>query len=214
MIRSLKVMGLALVAVLALTAVAASAASAAEFHSEASSTFIHGEQSVENVFTVNSRTVTCKEATFTGTQTGTATTTLTIHPTYGNCTAFGLPAKVSTAGCNYQFNQPTGSGPFSGTVNIVCETGSKIEINVNEGTCNITVAAQGPLSSLTYTNEGSGSSRAVSVGANVSGISSTVSGGILACGTNGTRSATYTGTVLTKGFTNSGMGTEVGVFVG
>jgi hypothetical protein len=214
MIRSLKVMGLTLVVALAVTAAAATAASAAEFKSEASSTFIHGVQEGENVFTVNSRTVKCEEAVFTGSQTGTTATTLLIHPSYNKCTAFGLPSTVTTTGCNYRFNQPTGTGPFSGSVNIVCETGKKIEINVGSGTCLVTVAEQGPLSSVTYTNAGSGSTSSVKVTAGVSSITSTVSGSLLACGTSGSRPATYEGSVITKGFTNEGLGTPVGISVG
>ncbi|MFT3864759.1 MAG: hypothetical protein QM729_10845 [Solirubrobacterales bacterium] len=213
MIRNLRILGLTMVAMLAVGVVGASAASAASFHSESSETFVLGSQSTQNVFTVNSRTVKCSTATFTGSFTGTSKSTLeNIHPEYGGCEAFGLEATVNTEGCNYTFNEPSGSSTYTGTVNVVCESGKEIEINA-ASTCVVKVGSQSGLSSVTYTDEGSGSSRSVLVTANVSGISSTVSGSTLICGTNGTRSATYTGSVSTKGYTSAAHTTQTGVWV-
>jgi hypothetical protein len=222
MIRNFKAMGLVAVAVLALSATAASGASAAEkFHSSIENTFVHAEQEGTNVFTVNSRTVTCTTATFSGESKGKetaagvfSTTTLTVHPKYENCTAFGLPATVTTEGCNYEFLEPAGTTPtLTGNLNLVCETGKSIIINVNSGTCTVTVGTQNGLSSVSYTTETVGGHEQVKVAANVTNITANVAGGILTCGTNGARPSTYVGNVITKGFTNSGLGTQVNVSV-
>ena len=145
-----------------------------------------------------------------GTQATATATELEIHPEYKECTAFGLSAEVETAGCNYRFGQPSGTGPFTGNVSIVCETGKNIVVKA-ASTCTITVGSQGPLSGITYTNS-AGPPMTVTVGSNV-GVSSTVSGNTLICGTNGTRPGTYTGSVLVKGWTSSAMTTQRNVTV-
>ncbi|MFT3864758.1 MAG: hypothetical protein QM729_10840 [Solirubrobacterales bacterium] len=216
MIRNLRILGLTMVAMLAVGVVGASAASAASFHSESSETFVLGSQSTQNVFTVNSRTFKCSTVTFTGSFEGTSKSTLEeIHPEYGGCEAFGLEIAINTEGCNYTFDEPSGSGSEShtGTVNLVCATGHEIEMNTASGVCVVTVGSQSGLSSVTYTDEGSGSSRSVLVTANVSGISVDVSGSTLICGTNGTRSATYTGSVSTKGYTSEAHTIRTGIWV-
>jgi hypothetical protein len=193
----------------------ASAAQAAKFHAESSPTFLLGNQSEKNVFTVNGKTVECSTAKFEAEFTGTELSKLEkVHPTYSGCTAFGLEATVTTTGCTYTFNEPTGtSSPYSGTVSIVCETGHEIEINAGFGICHVKVGSQANKSSVTYTDEGTGATRSVLVKANVSGITSTVSGSELICGANGTQSATYKGSVLTKGYSNSTHTTQHGIWV-
>jgi hypothetical protein len=205
MSRKLKVIGLAAIAVLAVTAMSASAAQAApKFTSTSSSTFLKGEQKTANVFTTNGGKVECSGALFeTPTaQKGTELASVTVHPTYTGCKAFGLSATIETTGCNYVL-------AAAGTATIECESGKSIKISIPAGACSITVGAQGPLSSVSYTNEGSGTTASVLVTANVSGITYTSTGG--ACGTSGTN-GTYTGTVLTKGFTaTGGGGSQVGL---
>jgi hypothetical protein len=62
-------------------------------------------------------------------------TTLTLHPTYSECTvelAGTHAAKVNTEGCNLQF----AAGPpetAEGTVSIVCEEGKTIKVEVTSG---------------------------------------------------------------------------------
>jgi hypothetical protein len=206
--RKLKVIGLALVAIFAFTALA-SAASAAEFESASTNTTIKGEQSTKNVFTVNSRTVECNKATFTGFQAATKAATLEVHPEYSECTGFGLPATVTTTGCNYKFNSPTGSTPnFTGSVNIVSASGETCSnITVAVAGCTVKIGPQGPLSGISYNANGS----TVTVTSNVTTIAANVEGSVLICGTNGARTGTYTGTVLTKGFNSGGTQVNIGI---
>jgi hypothetical protein len=211
MIRNFKALGLALIAVFAMSAVVASAASAAEFKSEAATTFIQGKQSTENVFTVNSRTVKCTGAEFTGKQEGTSVVNLNgIHPTYTGCTAFGLESTVTTTGCNYDF---TASSATAGAVKVNCEAGKNIVVNA-AGVCIVEIGTQTPAGGVDYTNQGSGTSRSVLVTSTAKEITATVTGPLLTCGTNGVRTnGTYTGTVSTKGYKNAGFTEQVGVWV-
>lgn len=207
-------------AVMGVLAVSASAASAAKFHAESSPTYLLGEQQTRNVFTINpgtveAKTVECNTAKFTGTFSGTELSTLeAIHPEYSGCTAFGLSATVTTTGCNYTLHEPTGSGPYTGTVDVVCESGHVIEVNAGLGTCTVRVGSQANLGSVRYENEGSGSTRDVLLTANVTGISAEVNGVLGTCGPNGVRPGQYTGSVLAKGYSNEKHTTQHGIWVG
>jgi hypothetical protein len=220
--HKLKTFGVALMAVFALSAVAAVAAQAAEYKSESASTFIHGVQATTNVFTTGAGTVKCEEATFSGTQTGASAKDLTLTPKYGKCKAFGSAAEVTMHGCQYTFTQPTGaSSPFSAEVDIVnCESGKHIEVDVPLGNCTLTIF---PLTgnatlggSVDLTNQGSGTTRDVLVTSTITGIKTIAEGTGTICGSKTVEETTgsYTGTVTTKGYTNSSMVTQVGVFVG
>jgi hypothetical protein len=192
MILKLKVLGLAALAVLAVSAVSASGAQASQFTSSVASTTLSGTQETTNIFTTGAGAVECEEATFSGTEAGTAdgglgftSQTATVHPTYGSCTAFGFPAEVNTASCQYELSA-------GGSTNIInCATPIKITIPI--GGCNVTVGNQSGLTSVSYANEAGGD---ILVTANVKGITFTSSGGL--CGSSGT-TGTYTGSVLTNG---------------
>ena len=85
------VLGLAFVAVLAMSAVTASAAQATPLL-EASKYWATIEATGENVgenFHTEAGTITCKVSHYTGTLSA-ASSTLTAHPTYTECLAFGL----------------------------------------------------------------------------------------------------------------------------
>lgn len=199
MIRNLKVLGLAVVAVLAMS-VMASAAQAAEFHSEAESTTFSGSQVTQNVFTAGGSEVKCNTAEFTGSQTGTSVAEVEVQPTYSSCTAFGFAkAHVKTAGCKYAF---TASSSTAGAARVACSGTSKIEITptfLGSSVCTIKIGSQTPgTPSVDYANEGSGSSRSITVTATVGGISfEEVSGG--GCGVGSGSNGTYTGSVHETG---------------
>lgn len=113
MIRSLKTLGMALVAVLALSAVVASAASAAPKLTPVPEQYpvtLKGSQTVANVLELNgTRPTSCAVATFEGTIANKAaaeTSELNVTPSYANCTTTILgnkdPATVTMNGCTYQ----------------------------------------------------------------------------------------------------------------
>jgi hypothetical protein len=206
MIRNLKVLGLAVVAVFAMSAVVASAAMAENFHSESSPTTLTGEQSATHEFTTSVGTVTCTTAKFSGNVTGTSVSEVSVHPTYEGCKLSGININVTitTTGCNYRFyNVASKSGP----VDVVCETGK--EITVSGPGCTVKVPGQTGKSTVSYTNNGSGTGRTVTVTAAVEGLKYSTSG--LLCGSSTKENGTYKGPTLVKGFT--GGGTQQGIFV-
>lgn len=206
--RRLKAVGACILALLAASALAGSAA-AAEFHSESTTTYSSGAQVTENVFTTAAGKVKCKKAVFTGKGTAKTATTAQATPNYAECTGFGQAATVTMNGCTVK---GTASSAVAGNVAIVCPAGKVIQVDVPSGSCSLTVAAQTPsTSSLDYKEEGSGATRSILVTSTVGGIAVTVDGGGI-CGSSG--SATLTGSALIKGFSNEGLTTQTGVWVG
>jgi hypothetical protein len=191
MIRNLKVLGLAVVAVLALTAMMASAASAAQYTASSYPATATGSNTKgSEVFTTEGGKVECDSHFETKEPITAATNTITLTAHYTNCDAFGfLEAKVAMNGCHYHFT-------LSGTSNVVvvvCPGGGVIVITA--GTCKVEIKAQSGLSGVPVSTSGSG----VLAKPNVSGIAYTVAQDGFLCPFNGTGNktgATYTGEVL------------------
>jgi hypothetical protein len=204
--------GLALLTAFAMSAVAASAASAAEFFHEAEA---EAGETTARVIATNEGvhkftagligTIECKKATFTGTSFVTSPQkTVTVTPAYSECTFLGISnVVVNTNGCTYTFNQPTGTGPFTGTVNINCPAGKKISFEASG--CKIEVGGhvkteteaadnQG-LSSVSFTNQAT-TPKSVKVAASVSKIKYTASGTCTVLGEK--EDGTYSGTAIAK----------------
>jgi len=170
MSRNLKALGLALVAVLAMNALTAAGASAEafKFKAEKTPTTLVGKQhGAPDIFTVDTQSVSCNEATYTGTVTGTEVTELTVTPTYSECIAFGLfNIPIDTNGCQYKSTVDTKVGAsFEGKVDIVCPAGQVIKITAPG--CTVTVGSQNGLGSITYTNVGSGATREITMDVNI-----------------------------------------------
>jgi len=200
MIRNLKALGLALVALVALSAVAAGSASAAgeRFHSEVEPTIITGTSTNTHVFSAGGANVECTSATFNGTSTLKTEATQTVHPTYSGCTFIGEPATVDTTGCNYVFGSETVGGKLP--AEIECTTGYSIKVTTPG--CTLTFAAQKNTGGLTVTNEGAGSTRDTKT-VSETGATFSKSGPLcfLVSGTTGT----YKGTTTVKGFKDEGV---------
>lgn len=223
MIRNLKVLGLALVAMLAMTAVAASAASADDLTSETSPVTMTGKQSgAGDVFTTTAGTVKCKEVIYTTASTATPTTTVTATPSYPaktaggeqNCTGFGFPAEVNANGCKYVFTIGVGT---TGDLKVECAESKEITVTAASGgttKCIVHVPGQTLLGAITYGNTGAGTTRELTIGANiVEGLSykHTAGTGIGACTSGSSLKGSYTGagTVTAE---NAG-GAHVGIFL-
>lgn len=180
MTRNLKVLGLALAAVLAMTAVAASSASAHYvFTSEAGSTSVTGSQIGKHKFTTGGQSVECSIAKFSGTQTGTSANELTITPTYETCTYAGKTTHVTMNGCDYLFTGATTADGKHGIVHVKCPVGKVIEVHITDFpsaglTCTLTIAAQTPAGGYTANNAAVG--KDVEVNATASGIKITPHG--------------------------------------
>jgi hypothetical protein len=223
MIRNLKVLGLAMVAVLAMSAMVASAASAHEFKSEAASTQLTGKQVGEHVFTAEGNEVKCTTATFNGTQSGTEADEVTIHPEYGKgldpegnpgkCRFSALTATVTTTGCDYKFDSETSEAGHA-TTQVVCAEKSNITISLSG--CTITIGAQTVDGGVSFDNEGSGTTQQVKVTATATGIDYSASG--FGCSLAGIKTGahsdgTYNGTTTVTGEKPSTV-EHVGISVG
>jgi hypothetical protein len=200
MIRKIKTLGFALVAVMAMAAFSAATASA-EFHSVEEHTIIDGEQpaTVNDVFTVNAGTVTCNTATYTGTTTTKTTSEITVTPTYSGCTAFGfVNATVDVNNCHYTFTTTT-----TDRLHIVCPTAP---ITVTAFNCWVTVGSQ-TASGVTYKNTPeehaawtASTTRDVDVTANITGLTYTQHSKSFPGCTNGTfTNGSYKGGATVKG---------------
>jgi len=162
MTRKFKSLGLVLAAVFAMSAIGASAASAAEFHSAGAPTTITGTQSTSHVFTTSAGTVTCKTATFSGTQSTQTATTVQLTPTYKECTAFGfINVPIDVNGCSYTFTS-------HGATTVDCAAGKAFEITVPG--CTTKVGPQTFAKGMEYTTVGSTPSRSITSHTNVTEI--------------------------------------------
>jgi hypothetical protein len=175
MTRKLKTLGLAFVAVLAMSAIAASASQASSFMTEGEKypVTISASQEGEHVFTVlteagKNSEVKCKKATFSGSASA-KSSEVTVHPTYEECTAFTLPATVTTTNCDYVIHSGAGSvDNFAGTVDVKCSSGS---IKVKTATCEVSVGGQTGLGNLGLVNNTAGGT--VNINPAVTGIAYT-----------------------------------------
>jgi hypothetical protein len=181
MIRNLKVLGLALVAVFAMSALAASAASAQGVQGEfttsngTAQTLIGTETGVagSNALTSFGAKIECPGSTYTAHKFNVTPhvaipnkeTTATITPHYKNCVAFNPashPITVTMNGCDYvlHIGVTTGgvAGTYGATVDIVCPPNKVIEVHVynnaahTELLCTIKVKGQNGLAGAHVTN--------------------------------------------------------------
>jgi len=181
MIRNLKTLGLALVAVLAMSAVVASAASA-QFTASSYPTTVTATSALGNDdFKTEAGSVECAGH-FEGTS-AEASSTMTIKANYTGCKAFGFAeASVNMNGCDYVFHS-------NGEVDLECSGTNKVVITA--AACEVQIGSQTGLKSVTL-NNGSGD---ITAQANVGGIAYTVTKDGFLCPFNGTGAktgATYT----------------------
>jgi len=154
MIRNLKTLGLALVAVLAMSAVVASAASALQFTASKYPTTVTATTALGNdVFTTEGGAVEC-EGHFEG-ESKEASETMTIKATYTKCKAFGFAeASVNMNGCDYVFHS-------NGVVDLEChkfnskgETEKTGPVIITAGACEVQITTQTGLESVALSNNG------------------------------------------------------------
>jgi hypothetical protein len=193
MIRNLKVLALAVGALLALTAMMASAATAAQYTASSYPATATGSNTKgSEVFNTEGGKVEC-DSHFVTHALGEASSTITATPTYTNCEAFGfLSATVNTEECSYVFHVSGSSPTFSNTVDVVCPAGQSIKVTAS--TCKAEIKGQTGLSSVAASNSGS----SVLVKPNVSKIAYTVTQDGFLCPFGGTGNKTdgsYTGEV-------------------
>jgi len=199
MIRNLKVLGLALGAVLALGALTASAAMAVpQFTASTYPAQVTGSNTKgSEVFTTEAGKVEC-DSHFLSTSQAAASSTLTVAPKYSNCDAFFLSATVDTEGCTYVFHatELVSAGVYKHHVDVVCPAGQSIKIVAGGGQCNAEIKGQTGLTSVKTTNLAGGT---VTVQPEVTKVAYTVTKDGFGCPFNGTGNktdGTYTGDVV------------------
>jgi len=171
MIRNLKVLGLALVAVLAMSAMMASAASAAPhngktaFTSDKETTHISATDIVNHKFKVTNSEVFCQSVSFTGHATGKTIAQVTINPVYTECFAefIGIKVNATVTGFGHQgeANKCDYLVRANGTVDLVCAPG--VEVTIHQGTCVTHIPPQTNLGTITYTDVGNHLNAAINI---------------------------------------------------
>jgi hypothetical protein len=139
MIRNLKALGLALIAVFAISAVASPAASAEVqgwFTAESYPAHIDAADraSQPGIYTgLFGIGVTCTSADYTGSISA-SVTELTVTPTYANCHSTNRQVTFTANTCDYVFTDATApttnSDDWSVKTDLLCQTGNKIEIHI------------------------------------------------------------------------------------
>jgi hypothetical protein len=202
MIRNLKTLALALGVVFALTAIAASSAGAVEFTIAQGGTHVSGAFHAEQVpgnqhkFTAGAAgTTTCDKITIRGTSVFGTVTEPEVTPSYEKCnTYYGHPGgiafktEVHHNECKYRFHITGGSGPYTGTWDLVCpdERGMTVTIyKADESAvkCTIHIEPKNGLNNVTYTNN-TGPPEDITLKFNTNNISVVATGGLLNCGTS------------------------------
>ena len=163
--RRLKVVGLALVAVLAMTALSAPAAHAELFHFGA-----HGTVLAENVgeeeLVTNAGTVKCKTSKYTGSSATSTPGSQIVTPSYTGCTAFGfVNTTIHVGTCQLRFNTPVKT---TSTVDIINCGAHGIVITAHN--CEVTIPNQNGLSHVTWENVAGSSPHHVRARVTLTGI--------------------------------------------
>jgi hypothetical protein len=185
MIRNLKVLILAAMALAAFGALAASGAQAKEFRCSVEPCRVTlkpdgavGSKTAHQVFVVENKgteikesvAFTCEQTTGEGTSSKkTAKELLIKNISYDGCNVIGGGAvTVKMNGCNYFFKAEPG------TVTIQeCEAGKQIEIKLGTG-CVFTIGSQGPLAGIAYHTSGVAPNRELTLETDVHGIRTTI----------------------------------------
>jgi hypothetical protein len=196
--RNLRILGLALVAMLAISATATSVAAAApKLTAESYPATITGASEANNVASITAGNVSCPGSSYHG-LISEPSTTLTVAFEFAGCTAFGFPGIADVNGCTLVLH---GVGlSLQATLDLACPPGQELTVTaVAAGAttkCTVHIKPQTGLETVTITPIGTGATRELTLDINLSGIqyTHTAGTGIGAC-TSGSGS---TGTLVAK----------------
>jgi Concanavalin A-like lectin/glucanases superfamily len=162
-------------------------------------------------FTTKSASITCSETGLQGVL-GSASSQLSLTPTYAGCKAAGLTTTANASNCHYILSVKEAGAPYAGKWGIACkESGEVIEFDVflkSSIICKVKVSAQEGLEGVGLSTSGSGNKRSVGLEAEIKGVKYELSGSNC-----GTASGTYTDGVL-KGKATLAGATDKGAQVG
>jgi hypothetical protein len=143
MIPNLKAIASTVLAITAMTAVVASSASAAAFTGAGGkNAIITAEQTVATEVRVDTGIIKCTGLKFPAATVTNGSTTVTVHPEYSGCKAFGVNASVSTTGCNYVLHLEAGGATKTA---IVCSGTNVIKVTPVGLDCTVTIDPNGYL---------------------------------------------------------------------
>jgi hypothetical protein len=202
-VKRTKTMGVIVAMALALTAfVGVSSASADLFKTGAEPAKWNGSRLGKNHVLSVGEVFECQNVSFSGETTKHTNETLTVTPELSSCVWLGVySVNWQTNGCKFRFHAAAGPN----TVDIV---GCTAPMSFEAGGCRITIGKQNGLGPVSYTNVGSGSTRTITMAANLTGMAYTASGTCLS-GLKGTfYNGTYTGEWTVKSTTSSGVQVE------
>lgn len=155
--RMLKTAGVALLAALVLGAFGASAAQASTLYTNEGKypAAITGVQLGAQVMKVHvgagNNEIKCNKLAMSGTLSE-GSSSLTVHPEYTECTAFGVAAVVNTTNCNFvfHFGENKASEEYYGTTDVECTAGQFI--NVVTAACEIRIFPQNGVGTMIWTD--------------------------------------------------------------
>ncbi len=173
MIRKLKALGLALVAVLAMSAIAASAGQAVPVITGSGSIHATGER-VGEQFTIDGLTFTCGVSHYSGTAVHNSST-LRLTPSWTECKlGEAIPLAITTHECHYLFHgtqkDTVPSVKFTAHMDIECTGGKPITIVSTSPACKMEVNSQTNLTTVEITNDATD----LTIQSNLAGITATV----------------------------------------
>jgi len=227
MTQKLRVLGLALVAVLAMSAIASANAFAFKGESLNTSNGLHESGTIKGSgintqsFKITSGslvTLTCSGVTTSEASTGSEETPQA-EPHYTGCSAAGFPAEVKPNGCKYKFHTTTETVAgmnYTGTTDVVCGAGAGpfvYKIFESNGTtlrCEVEVKPQTGINNIEYVNTTNTTEPTdVDIKASSNNVKTKVLfGSFFACGASGENSTgTYSGETTVRFF--NGAGTQI-----
>lgn len=176
---------------------------------------LSGEQTAAHTFTFESEVKgSCSKATLSG-KLEERSESITLAPSYAECTASGLAATVEPNGCQYVFKTWTEkeAGVFNGKTDITCPKEPGITITGFSGNCQVKIGSQTGLTAVTYRNKQESSPTKVLAEVAVTGVKYTVTKDGFGCPFKGTGEKTggsMAGSSLLKA-TAAGTGTGFAV---
>jgi hypothetical protein len=159
----LKILISALSVLIPLSGIATPPAFGDRFKHESSPSTVTVSSTSQPVFTTTAGTASCKKSGGNGTVSSPETSEVSIAPSFSECTFLGFPATFHTNECIFTF-KITGFFSTTGTVDIQCPPNKELTITaVAAGTtkCTLHIPPQGNLSSVYYSNLGTGATREV-----------------------------------------------------
>jgi hypothetical protein len=213
-VKSIKTLGIAVLAALALTAVVGVAsASATEFHSESESTTWKGARTGANhVLKLGNESFSCKNVSFSGTTVLQNSKQFTVTPELTGCTwGAGFAGTWVMHSCKFLVHSgPSSAEPLVGWIDIV---GCEKAMDFNSTNCHLEIGNQKNIGTLEYQNASTEGFKTVTMVANFSGITYTRNPAV-GCFNGGPGTftdGTYTGEWTVKGFAKTGTQTNVSV---